>query len=132
MPYLSGEQEGSPRVEFFYFSDDGDLMAMCYDNWKLVFAEQRMEGTLRVWQEPMVPLRFPKLFNLRTDPFERADLTSNTYWDWVIDHLFLFVPAQQIVGEFLQTFVQYPPRQKAASFTVAQVMGKLQQGAGSH
>ena len=132
VPYLSGEQEGSPRVEFFYFSDDGDLMAMRYDNWKLVFAEQRMEGTLRVWQEPMVPLRFPKLFNLRTDPFERADLTSNTYWDWVIDHLFLFVPAQQIVGEFLQTFVQYPPRQKAASFTVDQVMEKLQQGAGSH
>lgn len=73
-----------------------------------------------------MPFRFPKIFNLRTDPFERAHVTSNTYWDWVIDHTFLFVPAQQIVGEFLQTFAEYPPRQKAASFTVDQVMEKLQ------
>jgi arylsulfatase len=90
-----------------------------------VFLEQRVAGTLQVWFEPFVPLRVPKLFNLRTDPFERADVTSNTYWDWFMDHIFLVVPAQAIVGEFLQTFAEYPPRQKAASFTIDQVLEKL-------
>ena len=95
LPYLMGEVKKSPRVEYFYFSDDGDLMAVRYDNWKMHFMEQRMQGTLRIWQEPLVPLRFPKLYNLRTDPFERADITSNTYWDWVLDHVYLFLPAQK-------------------------------------
>ncbi|MEA5532580.1 arylsulfatase [Crocosphaera sp. XPORK-15E] len=131
LPYFKGEVEKSPRVEFFYFSDDGDLMAMRYDNWKFIFMEQRVQGTLRIWQEPLVTLRFPKLFNLRTDPYERADITSNTYWDWVLDHIYLFLPAQKIVGDFLQTFVEFPPRQKAASFTIDQVLEKLQSGAGS-
>jgi len=125
LPYLTGDEAKGPRVSFFYFSDDGDLLAMRYDNWKLVFMEQRLIGTLQVWFEPFVPLRAPKLYNLRTDPFERADLTSNTYWDWFVDHVFLLVPAQAIVGEFLQTFVEYPPRQKAASFTIDQVLEKL-------
>ncbi len=119
-------------MEYFYFSDDGDLMALRYDNWKLIFMEQRMVGTLRIWQEPLVPLRFPKLFNLRTDPFERADITSNTYWDWILDHVYLFLPAQKVVGEFLMTFKEYPPRQKAASFTIDQVLQKLLGGVGSH
>jgi arylsulfatase A-like enzyme len=131
LPHFKGEAK-SPRVEYFYFSDDGDLMALRYDNWKVVFMEQRMPGTLRVWQEPLVSLRFPKLFNLRTDPYERADITSNTYWDWVIAHLYLFVPAQGIVANFLKTFVDFPPRQKAASFTIDQVMEKLQRQGGSH
>ena len=131
LPYFKGEVEKSPRVEFFYFSDDGDLMALRYDNWKLIFMEQRVQGTLRIWQEPLVTLRFPKLFNLRTDPYERADITSNTYWDWVLDHIYLFLPAQKVVGDFLQTFVEFPPRQKAASFTIDQVLEKLQAGAGS-
>jgi len=131
LPHFKGEAK-SPRVEYFYFSDDGDLMALRYDNWKVVFMEQRMPGTLRVWQEPLVSLRFPKLFNLRTDPYERADITSNTYWDWVIGHLYLFVPAQGIVANFLKTFVDFPPRQKAASFTIDQVMEKLQRQGGSH
>jgi len=131
LPYLTGKQEHSPRISFFYFSDDGDLLALRYDNWRLVFAEQRSTGTLALWAEPFVPLRVPKLFNLRTDPFERADATSNTYWDWVIDHVFLMVPAQAVVGEFLGTFRDYPPRQKAASFTVDQVMDKLTAGIGS-
>ncbi len=131
LPYFKGEVEKSPRVEFFYFSDDGDLMALRYDNWKLIFMEQRVQGTLRIWQEPLVTLRFPKLFNLRTDPYERADITSNTYWDWVLDHIYLFFPAQKVVGDFLQTFVEFPPRQKAASFTIDQVLEKLQAGAGS-
>jgi arylsulfatase A-like enzyme len=128
LPFLTGETDKSPREEFFYFSDDGDLVAMRYDNWKLVFAEQRLQGTLQLWAEPFVPLRLPKMFNLRTDPFEFADVTSNTYWDWMIDHAYLAVPAQQIVGRFLATFKDYPPRQKAASFTVDQVLEKLQEG----
>jgi arylsulfatase A-like enzyme len=130
-PYLTGDAERGPRIEFFYFSDDGDLVAMRYDNWKLVFMEQRMAGTVGVWLEPLVVLRAPKLFNLRTDPFERADTTSNTYWDWYIDRIYLMVPAQTIVGEFLQTFLQFPPRQKAASFTIDQVQAKIEAAVGS-
>ena len=125
LPYLTGEEEKGPREGFFYFSDDGDLTACRYDNWKLIFKEQRMAGTCQIWAEPYVTLRIPKVFNLRTDPFERADITSNTYWDWMIDHAFLLIPAQKIVGDFLVTFAEFPPRQKAASFTVDQVMEKL-------
>jgi arylsulfatase len=132
VPYLSGEEEKSPRIDYFYFSDDGDLLALRYDNWKVVFAEQRATGTLEIWQEPFVQLRFPKLFNLRTDPLEKADITSNTYWDWILDHVYLFLPAQKIVGDFLGTFVEFPPRQKAASFTIDQVLEKLQQGVSGH
>ena len=131
LPYLTGQEAKSPRVEYFYFSDDGDLTAFRYDNWKLVFMEQRATGTLRIWAEPFVPLRIPKLFNLRIDPYERADITSNTYYDWFLDHAFLLVPAQHIVGQFLATFKDYPPRQKAASFTVDQVMEKLTSGISS-
>lgn len=126
LPYLTGEAERGPRVEFFYFSDDGDLVALRYDNWKLVFMEQRIEGTVALWLEPLVPLRAPKIFNLRTDPFERADTASNTYWDWYIDRIFLAVPAQAIVGGFLQTFLEFPPRQKAASFSIDQVQARLE------
>ena len=128
LPHFKGEAEKGPRVEYFYFSDDGDLMAMRYDHWKIVFMEQRMPGTMRVWAEPFVTLRVPKLFNLRTDPYERAYITSNTYWDWIFDHVYLYVPAQKIVGDFLRTFVEYPPRQKAASFSLDQVLAKLQEG----
>jgi len=126
LPYLTGETERSPRNSFFYFSDDGDLVAMRYDNWKLVFMQQRVPGTLAVWSEPFVATRIPLLFNLRTDPYERADITSNTYWDWYLDRAFLVLPAQQIVGEFLQTFLEFPPRMKAASFTIDQVQAKLE------
>jgi arylsulfatase len=126
LPYLTGEVEHAPRKEFFYFSDDGDLVALRYDNWKLVFMEQRVAGTLQVWAEPFVPLRVPKIFNLRTDPYERADITSNTYYDWVLDRVFLLYPMNDIVGGFLQTFLEYPPRMKAASFTVDQAQAKLE------
>jgi len=128
LPYLTGEEVKSPREGFFYFSDDGDLTGLRYDNWKLVFKEQRMAGTCQIWAEPFVTLRVPKMFNLRTDPFERADITSNTYWDWVIDHAFLAIPAQKLVGDFLMTFREFPPRQKAASFTIDLVMEKLLSG----
>jgi arylsulfatase len=126
VPYLTGEVDKSPRQEFFYFSDDGDLVALRYDNWKLVFMEQRCVGTLQVWAEPFVTLRVPKFFNLRTDPYERADLTSNTYWDWLLDRAFLIYPMSDIVGGFLQTFLEYPPRMKAASFTIDQAQEKLE------
>jgi len=125
LPYLTGEEQQSPRKEFFYFSDDGDLTALRYDNWKVVFAQQRAAGTMLVWSEPYVNTRMPWLFNLRTDPYERASITSNTYWDWYLDHVFLLVPAQAYVGQFLKTFEEYPPRQKAATFTINRVMEKL-------
>ena len=122
----------SPRHEIFYFSDDGDLTALRYDDWKLIFMEQPVEGTLRVWQEPFVPLRIPYIENLRRDPYERALITSNTYYDWLLDRAYLLVPAQTYVGKFLETFVEYPPRQKAASFSLDQVMEKLNDAGGSH
>ncbi len=126
LPYLTGETKESPRQEFFYFSDDGDLLAMRYDNWKVHFAQQRTEGTLALWGEPFVKTRFPWLYNLRTDPYERASITSNTYWDWYIDHIFLLVPAQDFVANFLETFKKFPPRQKAASFTIDDALEALQ------
>jgi arylsulfatase A-like enzyme len=131
LPYLTGKKDTGPRESFFYFSDDGDLTALRYDNWKLVFMEQRMRGTLQVWFEPYTLLRAPKLFNLRMDPYERADVTSNTYWDWYIDHAYLMVPAQDYVADFLATFKEYPPRQKAASFSLDQVLEQLQNNTGS-
>jgi arylsulfatase len=85
-------------------------------------------GTIRIWAEPFTTLRVPKIFNLRTDPFERADITSNTYYDWLIDHVYLLVPAQAYIGEFLQTFREYPQRQKAASFNLDDVLRRLQEG----
>jgi arylsulfatase A-like enzyme len=126
LPYITGEIDASPRQHFFYVSDDGDLTALRYDNWKIVFMEQRVAGTLQIWLEPYVELRAPKLFNLRTDPYERADITSNTYFDWMIDRIWVFTPAQAYVAEMLQTFAEFPQRQKAASFNLDQVMAKLQ------
>jgi arylsulfatase A-like enzyme len=126
LPYLTGQENTSPRKEFFYFSDDGDLTALRFGNWKVVFAQQRAEGTMLVWSEPYVSTRIPWLFNLRTDPYERASITSNTYWDWWLERAFLLVPAQAYVGNFLATFKEFPPRQKAASFTIDQVMEQLQ------
>jgi len=116
----------SARQHFFYVSDDGDLTALRYDNWKFVFLEQRAVGTLQIWAEPYVELRVPKLFNLKTDPYERADITSNTYYDWMLDHIFLFVPAQAFVAEKLQTLAAFPVRQKPASFSLERVLEKLQ------
>ncbi len=127
LPYFTGEAKASPRKEFFYFSDDGDLTGLRYDNWKFVFAEQRAEGTAKVWAEPFTVLRVPKIFNLRLDPYERADVTSNTYYDWLLDHSFMLVPAQKYVGQFLMTYKDYPPRQKAASFSLDQVLEILKQ-----
>ncbi len=125
LPYLTGKAQSSPRQGFIYFSDDGDLVAIRFQNWKCVFMEQRCEGTLRIWAEPFTTLRVPKLFNLRTDPFERADITSNTYWDWYMYKAYMIMAAQALVTPFLATFKEFPPRQKAASFTIDQAMDKM-------
>ncbi len=115
----------SPRHEFFYFNDDGSLVALRYEHWKIVFAEQREHG-FEVWREPFVPLRVPKLFNLRSDPFETADHEGMDYERWAVEHLFLLVPAQQYVGQFLATFQEFPPTQKPGSFSIDQALQALQ------
>jgi len=115
----------SPRKEVFYFSDDGDQTALRYGDWKIIFMEQKSPGTFRVWMEPFVPMRVPLIFNLRRDPYEQATITSNLYHEWQLDRAYLLVPAQAYVGKFLETFQEYPPRMKAASFSVDQVMEKL-------
>jgi arylsulfatase A-like enzyme len=112
LPYLTGEADESPRKLFVYFSDDGDVLGIRLDNWKAVFMEQRTRGTMQIWTEPFVPLRIPKLFNLRTDPFERADVTSNTYWDWILNNGILALTAATVVSRFLETFKEFPPRQR--------------------
>ena len=114
----------SPRHEFFYFNDDGSLVALRYDQWKIVFAEQRSHG-FDVWQDPFVTLRLPKIFNLRTDPFEEADHIASDYDRWRIDRIFLLVPAQDYVGRFLATFKEFPPSQKVGSFSLDHVMEML-------
>ena len=114
-----------PRKEFFYFNDDGSLVALRYNQWKIVFAEQTAIG-LDVWQNPFVLLRFPKLFNLRSDPFETADHESISYPKWRIEHAFLLIPAQQYVGRFLATFKEFPPSQKPGSFSIDDVVKALQ------
>jgi arylsulfatase A-like enzyme len=132
LPLLTGQAQEGPRKEIFYFSDDGDLTALRYTDWKLIFMEQKAQGTFRVWMEPFVPLRVPLIFNLRRDPYERAEITSNTYYDWLLDHAFLLVPAQAYVGQFLATFKEFPPRQKAASFSLDQVMEQLKAPGGTY
>ncbi len=119
----------SPRKEFFYFNDDGSLVALRYNQWKVVFSEQRAHG-LDVWEEPFVPLRLPKLFNLRSDPFETADHEGMDYERWRVEHLFVMVPAQEYVAKFLSTFKEYPPRQKPGSFSIDRVLTSLEAGAG--
>jgi arylsulfatase A-like enzyme len=126
LPHLTGQQEHGARKEFFYFNDDGDLVALRYENWKIVFEEQRAQGTLQVWGEPFTRLRLPKLFDLRADPYERAEITSNTYWDWTLSQGYVLLAAQSVVGKFLATFQEYPPSQRAASFSIDQIIEKMQ------
>jgi arylsulfatase len=131
LDYITGAVDESPRKHFFYVSDDGDLTALRYDNWKVVFLEQRAPGTLQVWAEPYTELRVPKIFNLRTDPYERADITSNTYYDWLLDRAWVLVPAQTYVARMLGTLAEFPPRQEPASFNIEKVLAKLQAGVSS-
>jgi arylsulfatase A-like enzyme len=125
LPYLMGEVEHSPRRGFFYFNDDAELVAMRFENWKIVFAEQRCQGTLRIWAEPFTQLRVPKLFNLRTDPFEYADITSNTYYEWFLRRDFFALYATAMASAFLDTFKEFPPRHPPASFSIDQIVKKL-------
>lgn len=121
LPHLMGQDKQGPRKEFFYFNDDGELVGLRYAQWKLVFMEQR-KHFFDVWAEPFVSLRIPKIFNLRSDPFERADIDSNNYRTWWLRHAFLLVPAQEFVGNFLATFKEFPQRQKPAKFNMDDVM----------
>ncbi len=132
LPFLTGKSDRCPREGFVYFNDDNELVALRYDNWKMVFKEQRAVGTLGIWAEPFVDLRVPKLFNLRTDPFERADTTSNTYWDWFLNKSYMIMAAQGLIARFLATFKDFPPRQHAASFTIDQVMEKMERAIGGY
>ena len=127
LPYLTGQQDHSARKEFIYFNDDADLVAMRYENWKAVFEEQRVNGTMRIWAEPFTKLRVPKMFNLRSDPYERADVTSNTYYDWFMsDAAGPFLATQPIIAKFLATFKEYPPSQRPSSFSIDQLVEKMQ------
>jgi arylsulfatase len=129
LPYLTGEVKESPRQSFFYISDDGDVLGIRMGDWKMVLAEQRATR-MQCWAEPFVKLRLPKMFNLRRDPFERADENSNTYWDWIFDHAFLLYGMQALVAQQIEDFVKYPPRQKAAAFNLDEVMRKLADASG--
>lgn len=124
LPYITGEVKESPRSHFFYVSDDGGIMAVRTGDWKLVFEDQRAYQ-MNVWAEPMVKLRVPHIISLRRDPFERADFNSNTYWDWVVNHIPQLYQCQALVAGQIQNFVKYPPRQKAASFNLDSVMAAL-------
>ena len=125
LPYLTGKEEKGAREELFYFSDDGELMALRYNDWKITFMKQNAKGTMETWSQPMETMRTPSICNLRRDPYEFATITSNTYWDWWLDHVFLLLPATEYVGEFLITFKEYPPRMKSETFNLSQVMEQL-------
>ncbi len=129
LPYFKGEADESPRRFFFYIDDDGKLVALRYDDWKFVFQEQRAKK-LALWMEPFIELRGPKIFNLRRDPFERADHNSNTYWDWVLDHVFLIAGTQALVAQQIESFKEFPPRQKPSAFNLDRVLEKLKDSSG--
>ncbi len=126
LPYLTGETDESPRNWFYYTNDDGKVVAVRLGDWKIVFMEQRAKAMM-VWAEPFVELRVPKIFNLRRDPFERADENANTYWDWVLDHIFALYPAQALTAQQIKSFVEFPPRQKPASFNLDNVLAKMRE-----
>ena len=131
LPYLTGQEKECPRNLFVYVSDDGDVLAVRYDNWKIVFMEQRCKGTLQVWAEPFTKLRVPKLFNLRTDPYEFADITSNSYYDWFLYHDYLIFAAQTIMAKWANTFKDFPPIQKPNTFTIDDALATMRDSVGS-
>ena len=127
LPFVKGEVKENPRKAFLYWSDDGDLMALRVGNWKCTFMEQRAHG-FKVWEEPLVAKRVPDLYNLRSDPFERATEDADLFYaKWKADRAFLLVPAQAIVAEFLKSFQDFPPRQKPSSFSVDAALAKAQE-----
>ena len=132
LPYLTGKEDKSARNEFFYFNDDGMLVGMRWDDWKAVFCEQRAPGNFNIWQDPFVCLRVPKIFNLRMDPYERADITSDQYNDWLAKNSYLTAIATMKASAFLETFVAYPPSQRPASFSVDQVQERVNKSIEAH
>jgi arylsulfatase len=124
MPFFKGEVKESPRKEFLYWSDDGDLLAVRVQNWKIAFKEQDHSGGLNVWRREFTNLRAPKMYNLRADPFERGP-ESFEYDKWMADRAFLIVPSQAVVARWLSSFKEFPIRQKPASFNLDEVMRKL-------
>jgi len=130
LPYITGKTKESPRKLFFYISDDGDILALRYDNWKVVFLEQRCQGTLQVWAEPFTRLRLPKLYNLRTDPYEYADRTSNTYYDWLIYNDYIIFAANMVTAKFVETFKEFPIIQKPNTFTIDDALSTMSQASG--
>ncbi|CAE7357049.1 aslA [Symbiodinium sp. CCMP2456] len=131
LDYLSGESEESPRKEFWYVGDDGQVMAARYNDWKVVFLENRA-NRLQIWKEPFVQLRAPDLYNLRRDPFEKAKIGSNTYEDWYIDRAFVMIPIQQMAGKFLMTMKEFPPSQKPGSWNLSEIEEQISSGIGSN
>ena len=133
LPYLTGQQQKGPRKLFVYLSDDGDVLGVRYDNWKVVFMEQRCKGTMQVWAEPFTRLRLPKLFNLRTDPYEYADITSNSYYEWFLYHAYILYGAWALANKWAATFTEFPPMQHPNSFTIDDALKVMQDAAtGSH
>jgi arylsulfatase A-like enzyme len=129
LDYLSGKIKDSPRNEFWYVNDDGQIVAARYQDWKVVFLENRGEA-FGVWREPFVELRLPLLFNLRRDPFEKAQHNSNTYNDWFLDRPFVIVPIQSLAAKFLMTMKDYPPSQSPGSFNLSKIEEQLRNSAG--
>ncbi|WP_370467979.1 arylsulfatase [Nitrospira sp. KM1] len=125
LEFLTGKSKKSARNEFVYFNDDGDLVAFRYKDWKFVFEEQRKPGGFEVWSNPFVPLRVSKIFNLRMDPYERADIVSDQYYDWMTKNGYMVAQAQIKAAGFLETFVEYPPSQRPASFSIDQIRKRV-------
>ena len=126
LPYLTGKEKKSPRKLFMYISDDGDILGVRYDNWKVVFMEQRCQGTLQVWAEPFTRLRLAKFFNLRTDPYEFADVTSNSYYEWVLYHAYILYGAMAIAQKFAETSRSSRSIQKPNTFTIDDAVKMMQ------
>ena len=124
LDYITGQVKESPRKAFFYMSDDGEVMAVRSGDWKMVVGEQKA-NQLRVWMEPFDKLRVPLIFNLRRDPFERAQFNSNTYYDWMVNHIFMLYEMQALVASQIDEFTKFPPRQKPASFNLDAVMRQM-------
>ena len=131
LDYLTGKVDASPRHEFWYVNDDGQIVAARYDDWKVVFLENR-GAAFGVWREPFVELRVPLLFNLRRDPFEKAQHNANIYEDWFLDHPFVIVPIQGLAAKFLKTMEDYPPSQSPGSFNLSKIEEKLKNASGAH
>ncbi|MFN9548758.1 MAG: hypothetical protein ACK56Q_00605 [Pirellulaceae bacterium] len=129
LEYFSGKTEDCPRKEFWYVADEGQVMAARYQDWKVVFMENRAER-LQIWKEPFVELRAPDLYNLRRDPFEKAKLGSNTYEDWYIDRAFIVIPIQGMAAQFLKTMEEFPPSQRPGSWNLRGIEEKLRNNIG--